>query len=189
MKQVVITSGMVLKIVLLVMLVLLLVRWVQFQHRKDRELFKTQIFTGLTVFYICIIFSFTLLPITYPAMNPSQFELNLNMMELLDAFSNRYALISYVENILLFMPLTILAYCSSFKVFQKLKWGALLSFAISFSVEALQGVEAIAEVLEDAMPVCDINDLICNTIGGIIGFFVICFYKKEHPNVNDHAID
>ena len=184
MNQVVITSGLLLKVMLLVLVIVAFHKWLRYRKEKNWALFESQIFSLLTVYYVCIIFSFTLLPISYPSLVPSSFELNLNVLELFNSFSNRYALISNAENVLLFMPLTILAYCSNFKKFKQLKWCALLAFAVSLIVEALQGVEAVAHVLEDSMPICDINDLICNTLGGILGYYVIYFYKKEHTDEN-----
>ena len=68
--------------------------------------------------------------------------------------------------------------------FRDIKWATIFSLLCSLSIELLQGVEAYARVLEDTMPVCDINDVICNTIGGILGFLLIYFYKREHNTDN-----
>ena len=57
---------------------------------------KEVFWTGLFAFYICIIVSFTILPIRVPGEIPYGFEYNLNVLNLLKAFTNRAAQISYV---------------------------------------------------------------------------------------------
>ena len=153
--------------------------------RKRFLVFFCSLFVKARVVYrLRVIVCFTLLPITYPAMNPSGFEYNLDVSEMLLIFVNRGAIITYADNVLLFLPLTVLAYCSEYEFFRDIKWATIFSLLCSLSIELLQGVEAYARVLEDTMPVCDINDVICNTIGGILGFLLIYFYKREHNTDN-----
>ena len=138
------------------------------------------IYNVLFIYYACIVVSFTLLPISYPSVVECDLEYNLDVRELLYAFINRASLISYAENVILFMPLTILGYISSYKIMKNLKSALICSCLFSISIELIQGIECIANILEDFAPVVDINDVICNTLGGVLGFIVIRFYKKEH---------
>ena len=85
-------------------------------------------------------------------MNPSGFEYNLDVSEMLLIFVNRGAIITYADNVLLFLPLTVLAYCSEYEFFRDIKWATIFSLLCSLSIELLQGVEAYARVLEDTMP-------------------------------------
>lgn len=141
---------------------------------------KEVFWTGLFAFYICIIVSFTILPIRVPGEIPYGFEYNLNVLNLLKAFTNRAALISYCENVLLFMPVTIFGYKSSVHVAKSLKGGVLISLAMSVGIELLQGAEAVLSIAEDMAPIMDVNDVICNTVGGAIGYMIIRFYTNQH---------
>ncbi len=73
---------------------------------EDYKARKDTIRKGFFVLYLCIVIAFTLLPVRIPGEIPYGFEYNINILELLKAFSNRAALISYSENIILFMPVT-----------------------------------------------------------------------------------
>ena len=184
MKQTIITSGMFLKYALVILVCYYGIRYRKYIISRDYINLKPKLWNSLFTFYGCIIVCFTLLPITYPAMNPSGFEYNLDVSEMLLIFVNRGAIITYADNVLLFLPLTVLAYCSEYEFFRDIKSATIFSLLCSLSIELLQGVEAYARVLEDTMPVCDINDVICNTIGGILGFLLIYFYKREHNTDN-----
>ena len=127
---------------------------------------KEVFWTGLFAFYICIIVSFTILPIRVPGEIPYGFEYNLNVLNLLKAFTNRAALISYCENILLFMPVTIFGHLGNVHMVKSLKGSVLISFVMSIGIELIQGLEAILCIAEDMTPIMDVNDVICNTIGG-----------------------
>ena len=104
---------------------------------------KEVFWTGLFAFYICIIVSFTILPIRVPGEIPYGFEYNLNVLNLLKAFTNRAALISYCENILLFMPVTIFGHLGNVHMVKSLKGSVLISFVMSVGIELIQGLEAI----------------------------------------------
>ena len=131
-------------------------------------------------FYLCIVASFTLLPVYYPAIVTYDLEYNLDPRPLFLAFVNRAALITYANNILLFMPITVFGCLGSIKPFRKFKSSLLAVLLISVAIELLQGVEVYLKVVEDFSPVMDINDVICNVIGGGVGFVVAMYYKKSN---------
>ena len=145
---------------------------------------KEVFWTGLFAFYICIIVSFTILPIRVPGEIPYGFEYNLNVLNLLKAFTNRAALISYCENILLFMPATIFGHLGNVHMVKSLKGSVLISFVMSVGIELIQGLEAILCIAEDMTPIMDVNDVICNTIGGAIGYMLVCFCADQHKNAD-----
>lgn len=131
-------------------------------------------------FYLCIVVSFTLLPVCYPAIVTYNLEYNLDPKPLLLAFVNRAALVTYANNVLLFVPITVFGYLGNIKLFRTLKSSLLSALLISISIELLQGLEVYLKVVEDFSPVMDINDVICNVVGGAIGFVVAIYYKKSN---------
>jgi len=179
--SIIITSGLFLLISILVVLIICL-SYLYGGKSNDANMkeHKEVFWTGMFAFYICIIVSFTILPIRIPGEIPYEFEYNLNVLELFRAFTNRAALISYCENVLLFMPVTIFGYKSSVHVAKSLKGGVLISLAMSVGIELLQGAEAVLSIAEDMAPIMDVNDVICNTVGGAIGYMIIRFYTNQH---------
>lgn len=178
MGQIVITSWIFLLFALFLVILLTVFDMLKYKNKAYSR--KVMIYNALFIYYICIIISFTLLPISYPSVVECSLEYNLDVRELFYAFINRAGLISCAENVILFMPLTILGYISSYKIMKTLKSVLICSCLFSISIEFIQGIECIANILEDFAPVIDINDVICNTLGGVLGFIVIRFYKKEH---------
>ncbi len=178
MGQVVITSG----IFLLFSLVFVILMTIFYMLKRINTGYpkKVMIYNALFIYYACIVIAFTLFPVSYPSMVECNLEYNLDVHELLYVFINRAAMISYAENVILFMPLTILGYISSYKIMKTLRSALICSCLFSISIELIQGIECTANILEDFAPVVDVNDVICNTLGGVLGFFVIRFYKKEH---------
>ncbi|WP_341517722.1 VanZ family protein [Bacillus paramobilis] len=71
-------------------------------------------------------------------------------------------------NILLFMPLGFLAPII-WDIFKKFKNTILLGLAISFSIELLQLIESL---FSSWIRITDIDDVICNVIGSIVGYFI-----------------
>ncbi|EEL81915.1 VanZ [Bacillus cereus AH1271] len=71
-------------------------------------------------------------------------------------------------NILLLMPLGFLAPIIWDK-FKKIKNTILLGLAISISIELLQLIESL---VSSWIRITDIDDVICNVIGSIVGYFI-----------------
>ncbi|AYF06744.1 VanZ family protein [Bacillus mobilis] len=71
-------------------------------------------------------------------------------------------------NILLLMPLGFLAPIIWDK-FKKIKNTILLGLAISISIELLQLIESL---FSSWIRITDIDDVICNVIGSIVGYFI-----------------
>ncbi|PRT31879.1 VanZ family protein [Bacillus wiedmannii] len=71
-------------------------------------------------------------------------------------------------NILLLMPLGFLAQIIWDK-FKKIKNTILLGLAISISIELLQLIESL---FSSWIRITDIDDVICNVIGSIVGYFI-----------------
>lgn len=65
---------------------------------------------------------------------------------------------------------------------KSLKGSVLISFVMSIGIELIQGLEAILCIAEDMTPIMDVNDVICNTIGGAIGYMLVRFCTDQHKN-------
>ena len=62
-------------------------------------------------------------------------------------------------------------------------WNHYTALLISISIELLQGLEVYLKVVEDFSPVMDINDVICNVVGGAIGVLAAMCYKKNNKGI------
>ena len=80
----------------------------------------------------------------------------------------------------MFMPVTILGYLGNVKATRTFKGSIFISFVGSISIELLQGLEAILMIAEDGSPVVDVNDVICNVLGGVLGCFLARYYSDRH---------
>jgi len=183
---IVITSGLFLLIsILIIPIICLSYLYVGIRNKDTMKRRKEVFWTGIFAFYICIMVSFTILPIRVPGEIPCDFEYNLSVLDFLKAFTNRAALISYCENILLFMPATICGYLGNVHMLKSLKGSVLISLVMSVGIELIQGVEAMLSIAEDMTPIMDVNDVICNTIGGALGYIIIRFFTDQHKKPNN----
>ena len=80
------------------------------------------------------------------------------------------------------MPVTIFGHLGNVHMVKSLKGSVLISFVMSIGIELIQGLEAILCIAEDMTPIMDVNDVICNTIGGAIGYMLVCFCADQHKN-------
>lgn len=173
------------KIVLPVgLLVLLITYWLYYVHNRNRpkgyELIKQKRVRLIFCFYLLIVTCFTLLPVLIPPIEPQPIEYNLNISYLFTILYDRAHLISIAGNALLFTPLVVIGRLSKFRCFATLMSSAITSLFVSLVIEALQGLEMYLGMIDPAtISVVDINDIITNTIGGIIGWLLIELYYKE----------
>lgn len=131
-------------------------------------------------FYAMIIALFTLFPILVPPIESQPIEYNFSLWYLTQIFSDRYAFINIVGNAMLFAPLVILGKASKMRMFMTLRSAAISSFVISVGIEALQAIEMHFGLVDPASTnVSDINDVIINTIGGIIGWGIVYYWRKS----------
>ena len=171
-EQFVLTSGLFLLIALFLITIMALIG-IYMKKKNGLTVQRPFYFRYAFWFYLCIVVSFTLLPVCYPAIVTYEVEYNLDPRPLLLALVNRAALITYANNILLFVPITVFGYIGNVKPFRTFKGSLISVLLISISIEMLQGLEVYLKIVEDFSPVMDINDVICNVVGGIIGFLGI----------------
>ena len=146
-------------------------------YLKNRRVNKMVIIKTLFVVYFMIMISFTLLPILVPPMHTEDFQWNLDLRCLFQALSDRSSLINLMGNVVSFAPISILGYKAEYKWFKDLKMVAITSFSLSVMIELLQGLETYCG-FADFPAVTDINDIITNTVGGILGYILIKKYSE-----------
>ena len=88
---------------------------------------------------------------------------------------------------MLFVPVTITGYWAGLRGFQHFKSASILSLSLSTLLEILQGLETFLG-FADFPAVMDINDVILNTIGGIMGYLLIRAYLNRSSTDTDTTI-
>lgn len=163
---------------------------IRYKRRKLVYLLK-EIIGFLFVIYICMVVSVTLFP--FPIgfnTNIENVYRSINMIPLKSIIDNISQIgIAYDGdvlfmiglivknvggNILLLMPLGFLAPILRDK-FKQFKSVMLLGFSVSISIEILQFLENFAGGWGR---ITDIDDVICNVLGTIIGYFICKLFLK-----------
>lgn len=123
-----------------------------------------------TVFYIVfsVYLSGIYLVTGLPNISYVRFEPNINLIPFLDMFSDFSAVLL---NILLFLPLGFLS-AIQWESMRTYKYNLILGFCVSLSVEILQLFTFRAT---------DINDLITNTFGNLIGWSMAMVILRYFP--------
>lgn len=129
--------------------------------------------------YLALLIGITLFPIRLPSIDMFDVKpfINLDVLSIFDYGFNKYAIINIVGNILLLAPLPALLYLNKFDKFFNVKNTILSSFIISLLIESLQYLEAWLKVVYIPRAT-DILDLILNTLGGLLGYFIFKLYQK-----------
>lgn len=151
-----------------------------------------EVFTNLFVVYLFLLIGITILPV-YIGGLPHLQELsfiercNIHFMPFVEYFKGGIFFSSILRNIvgnlLLLLPF-ILYLCAKYEQIRSLKSSTITAFLISLSIESTQ-------LLMNALGVSDmravhVEDLILNTIGGIIAWYIFKFmYKGKIKNTVD----
>ena len=143
-----------------------------FTYKKDSRIpkIKTAILSLLLFYYLGIMLSHVvgiptisevnrLISLKIPLFNP-----NINLILFEDGFS-----MNFILNIMLFVPLGLLCPLIS-NTFKSAGYTFLIGFGLSFAIEASQ--------LFTLYRITDINDLIANTAGAMIGYLIFLILTK-----------
>lgn len=154
---------------------------------------KKEILINCFALYIILLIRITLLPIILISYNFSiSFEdLPINFIPIIPLIDNLLPIDTMhifliikntFGNILLFIPFGFLAPLI-FKKITNLKYIILSSFMISLSIELLQLIENIISISENTR-ITDINDIILNVLGAILGYIILkkLFLPRENLN-------
>ncbi|MBQ2854572.1 MAG: VanZ family protein [Oscillospiraceae bacterium] len=143
---------------ILVIPVFLILNRFYFHNRK-----KTVFYTVFAV-YLAGVY----LVVGLPSVIYIRFEPNVNLIPFLDIFSN---LSETLLNVILFLPLGFLT-TVLWKPFRNAKQNILFGFCVSLAIEILQMFTFRAT---------DVNDLITNTLGSLIGWCIGSVFLKRFP--------
>lgn len=163
--------------------------YVLFSYGKRKKVFdgKKEAVKLLFAVYLFCVVSVTLFPIyihldTAPSWEkvrvnliPFQFLKDFSALIRYDAFYVGIAVKNIAGNILMFMPLGLLAPFVSQR-FQSVKSIGILSFCISFCIECIQAIQMYFGI---GLRITDVDDLILNVCGGFIGYL---FYSVLTSN-------
>ncbi len=169
-------------------------RWIVIFKKRRSQInvywFK-EMLNFLFAIYICMVISVTLfpLPIGFDYQNENLFR-SVNLVPLVTIIENisligtaydgdtlfmiALILINVGGNILLLMPLGFLAPIL-WRKFRHFKKVILLSLAVSITIELLQLLESS---FGRGGRVTDIDDVICNVLGAIIGYLIYVLIMK-----------
>lgn len=138
---------------------------------RERHLFIDVLFGG----YLGVVLGYTLFPIDIPPQKIGGADpingVNFDVTKMFDYASEEIAFSNICGNALLLMPLVILGVLGGYRIFKSV-WGALI-FAVVFPVmiEGLQYLECCYGFAFGRT--VDIDDVILNGGGAIIGYVVI----------------
>lgn len=152
-----------------------------------------EIFTNLFVIYLFLLIGITILPIYTDGMSYLE-ELSfiercrVNLVPFIHYFKNGIFSISIIRNIvgnlLLLLPF-ILYLCVKYEKMRNLKSSAIIALVISLSIELTQLVTNVLCISYGRT--VDVEDLILNTIGGIIGWYIFkLMYKGKIKDIVDN---
>ncbi|GKU27328.1 VanZ family protein [Clostridium folliculivorans] len=167
-------------ILLVTMLISILIK----KKRNKVIVWKREAIFGGFVVYILLVLSITLLPITvYRTVNPYKITPNINVIPLIGIDTDRFGLIGIINivgNIFLLTPLSIfikMLYSDKFS-FKKCM---IIVILFSIGIEFMQYLEMVWQL--QSSRVTDINDILFNTIGGVIGYFAYDTLVKKKIHI------
>lgn len=163
-------------------------------NRKKGKSFNIgdEIFTNLFVVYLFLLIGITILPV-YIGGLPHLQELsfiercNIHFIPFVEYFKGSILFSSVLRNIvgnlLLLLPF-VLYLCAKYKQIRSLKASTITAFLMSLSIELIQLIMNILGLSD--MRAVHVEDLILNTIGGIIAWYIFKFmYKGKIKNTVD----
>lgn len=153
--------------------------------KKDWKFYKRIISRFIFIIYICLLVGVTLFPITFPRYETKLDPVfNLNLLSIFEYGINKYALVNIVGNVMLLLPFPILIWLMGYDKYNTYKSIIVTSFLISLSIETLQVIETISGLIPIARAF-DILDLILNTLGSVLGLFIL----KKYRTFNNGTIE
>ena len=136
--------------------------------------------TPLSHLVVAYLFGLSLLSILaatgLPTLYTIQVEPILSLVPFTDLPGNY---VQYIQNMLLFVSFGFLLPLL-WKKFEKLQWTLLFGALFSLGIE-------VAQIF--SIRVTDINDLLMNTAGAVVGYFLFVLVKKMAPGIAVCSID
>lgn len=166
------------KIFLICYLITIIVKYLFF--RKEKKYFKNEWKTFLFGLYVAYILCINIFPIVIPLIGTKSYNINLNILQIFEYDKNFLFLYIY-KTISLFIPLPILGEICGIKLFKSLRWNITISFLFATLCEIIQYIEAIVGLKMDYANI-DINDILLNICGSLIGWSIFNLWKKVNLN-------
>jgi len=157
-------------------IIFIIIRAILFIKNK-KFILKNEILYMIFCVYIISLISVTLLPILIyftPQNYAVEPSINLNIFDFISTYSNSNKLLFFkntIGNLILLVPLGILLPLIWNKKFKSLKKVTIIGFSTSLIIEILQYFEIYFGVTR-GYRVCDITDLIFNTISIMLGYMI-----------------
>ncbi|MBJ7948911.1 VanZ family protein [Bacillus cereus group sp. N24] len=171
------------------------------KNKKNVNWWK-ELIRFLFVVYICMVVAVTLfpLPIGFPS-SAENLSRSVNIIPFASIFKDIGQIGSAYDgdvlfmiglivrnvggNVLLLIPLGFLAPII-WDTYKKIKNTILLGFTISVSIELLQLIESL---FSGSARITDIDDVICNVLGSIVGYFIYKITLKLAATFNMQVVD
>lgn len=144
--------------------------------KKDRVHFKNEAKKIILLVYGWMLISTTLFPILIPPVGINRVTFNYNVLGLFNYTDIRIWIYNVLGNIVLFIPMYFCININYKALSGKCMF--LVSLFISVLIEVLQLVENVSGLADFTSRATDVNDVILNTLGGMIGWLVYETYKK-----------
>lgn len=141
------------------------------KNKVTINLLKKEIIYLLFIDYLLLLIGITIFPIRIGELRESTFNLNLIPFNFNIYGNNKIALIVIIGNLVLLSPIAIFLPIINQKKFKSIKKILLISFLISLSIEVTQFITVMVGI-SDIIRVSDINDIILNTVGSILGYYI-----------------
>ncbi len=162
---------------LLLILIIYIVRLVTIMIiKKDRVHLKDEAKKIILLAYCWMLISSTLLPILIPPVGINRVTFNYNVLELFRYTDIKIWIYNVIGNVVLFVPMYFCIHIN-YRVLSG-KCMFVISVLVSVLIEVLQYVENFSGLADFTSRVTDINDVILNTLGGMIGWLIYENYKK-----------
>ena len=151
---------------------------------------KHEIALSVFVIYVIIVIGYTLFPIVIRFgerfIYYQDFINYIPIISLIKIWAIDILLRNVFGNIALFIPMGVFLPILWDK-FRSLKKCLLMAAILSFAIEIFQCIENILAISN--MRICDIDDIILNSIGAIIGYFIFkLLYKLYNGLVHKEAV-
>lgn len=144
--------------------------------KKEKIYLKKEAKKIIALAYSWMLISTTLFPILIPPVGINHVTINYNVLELFNYVDIKTGIYNVIGNIVLFIPMY---FCININ-YKSLsgKYMYVASVLVSVLIEVLQLIENISGLADFTSRVTDINDVILNTLGGMIGWLIYETYKK-----------
>lgn len=145
--------------------------------KKDNNGVMYNLIMIMIIAYFWALVSCTLLPILVPPVGIKNTNVNMNVLKIFEYKEMDVLLKNVVGNVILFMPLAYVLYFVIGKIPKMLHF-LCASVLLSMLIELLQYLENISGLTNYTSRVTDIDDIILNVVGALIGYGLLLCGNK-----------